>query len=130
MQRLIVSMMRFSTAFTLFGLEQLESSMNLAKEGQDLNKLMDDLKSALDSLSDVMLKNMADEKKDTLKTITEVSEDVVKKSFDGMSFVNPREVMKATSDLIRQSSDTVADWVGTATSAEGEEPKPAAEVLS
>jgi hypothetical protein len=130
MQRLIVSMMRLSTAFTLYGLEQLESSMNLTKDGQDLNKLLDNLKLTLDSLSDVLLKNMAEEKKDTLKSITNMTEDVVKKSFDGMSFANPREVLKSTSDLIRQSSDTMAGWVGDLTAVDGEDPKPAAEVLS
>ncbi len=130
MRDLIVSMLRLSTAVTLYGLEQLESTMNLTRQGQDLNQMLDKIKTTFDSISDVLAQNVAGEKKDTLKSVTEMAEDVVKKSFDGMSFVDPREVMKTTTDLLRQSSDTVASWVGRVTSTDGEEPKPAVDVLS
>jgi hypothetical protein len=37
--------------------------------------------------------------------------------------------MKTTTDLLRQSSDAMAGWIGRVASTDGEEPKPAAEVL-
>ena len=130
MQDLIISMLRLSAAVTLYGLEQVESSMNLTRGGQDLNQMLDRIKSTLDSVSDVLVQNIGSEKRDALKSVTEIAEDVVKKPFDGMSFATPREVMKTATDLIRQSSNVVSDWVGRVTSTDGEEPKPAAEVLS
>ena len=38
MQDLIVSMMRFSAALTLFGLEQLQNSLNVVEGEEDLSK--------------------------------------------------------------------------------------------
>ncbi len=130
MQSLIVSMMRLSTAATLYGLEQIESSMGFIQGEQDFNKILDRFQSAIDSLSDVLVNNMGTKKKDTLKSITETTEDVVRRSFDGIGVIAPREMMKATTDLLKQSSDTVAGWVSKVTAIEGEEPKPAAEVLA
>ena len=130
MQRLIVSMMRFSTAVTLYGYEQLQSSMELVQGEQELSQALDRLKSVFNSLSDVLLDHMGGEKKETLQSITDMTGDVVKRSFEGMRFMDPREAMKAAADVIQQSSDTVAGWVGKVTSTEGAEPKPAADVLS
>jgi hypothetical protein len=129
MQNLLVSIMRFSTAVTLYSFEQIQSSMNIVQGGQDLNQVLDKFQGALDSLSDVFVANIGEKKKDTLKSITTMTEDLVRKSFDGMSILDPREVMKNTTDMIRDSSDSMAGWVSKVISTEGEEPKRAAEVL-
>jgi hypothetical protein len=46
-----------------------------------------------------------------------MSEDVVSRTFDGMTVMDPREVMRATNDLIQKTSDTTAEWVSKAASA-------------
>jgi hypothetical protein len=129
MQRLIVSMMRFSTAVTLYGYEQLQSSVAFAQGEGELNGTLDRLQATIDSLSEVLVDNLGGGKKATLRSITSMAEDMVKGSFEGMRFVDPREMMKATADMIRQSADALAGRVSKVTLAEGEEPKPAADVL-
>ncbi len=111
MQSLIVSMMRFSAAVTLFGMEQLQSSFNVVEGEEDLSKAMDRFEEALDSMTDALVKKIDDKKKDTLKSVTRMSEDVVGRTMDGMNVMDPREVLRATNDLLKKTTDATADWV-------------------
>ncbi len=117
MQSLIVSMMRFSAALTLFGMEQLQNSLNVVEGEEDLSKTMDRFEKALDSLTDALVNKIDDKKKDTLKSVTKMSEDVVSRTVDGMTIMDPREVMRATNDLIQKTTDATAEWVSKAASA-------------
>jgi vacuolar-type H+-ATPase subunit E/Vma4 len=111
MQSLIVSMMRFSAALTLFGMEQLQSSLNVVEGEENLDKAMDRFEKALDSLTDALVNKIDDKKKDTLKSVTRMSEDVVSRTMDGINVMDPREVLRATNDLLKKTSDATADWV-------------------
>ena len=117
MQSLIVSMMKFSAAMTLFSMEQLQNTLNMVEGEEDLSKTMDRFEQALNSLTEALTNRIDDKKKDTLKSITKMSEDVVSRTFDGMTVMDPREVMRATNDLIQKTSDTTAEWVSKAASA-------------
>jgi hypothetical protein len=117
MQSLIVSMMRFSAALTLFGMEQLQNSLNVVEGEEDLSKTMERFEKALDSLTDALVNKIDDKKKDTLKSVTRMSEDVVGKTIDGMTVMDPREVLRATNDLIQKTTDATADWVSKAANA-------------
>ena len=117
MQDLIVSMMRFSAALTLFGLEQLQNSLNVVEGEEDLSKTMERFEKTVDSLTDALVNRIDDKKKDTLKSVTRMSEDVVGRTMDGMTMMDPREVFRATNDLIQKTVDTTADWVSKAASA-------------
>jgi hypothetical protein len=117
MQNLIVSMLRFSAAVTLFGMEQLQTSLNMIEGEDDVSKAMERFEKALDSMTDSLTTRIDDKKRDTLKSITKMSEDVVGRTFDGMTMIDPREVMRATNDLIQKTSDTTAEWVSKAASA-------------
>lgn len=117
MQNLIISMMRFSAAVTLFGMEQLQNSLNVVEGEEDLSKTMERFEKALDSLTDVLVNRIDDKKKDTLKSVTKMSEDVVNRTVDGMTMVDPREMLKATNDLIQKTTDVTAEWVSKAASA-------------
>lgn len=117
MQSLIVSMMKFSAAVTLFSMEQLQNTLNMVEGEEDLSKTMDRFEQALNSLTEALTNRIDDKKKDTLKSITKMSEDVVSRTFDGMTVMDPREVMRATNDLIQKTSDTTAEWVSKAASA-------------
>ncbi len=111
MQDLIVAMMRFSAAVTLFGMEQLQSSFNVVEGEEDLSKAMDRFEEALNSMTDALVTKIDDKKKDTLKSVTRMSEDVVSRTMDSMNVMDPREVLKATNDLLKKTSDATADWV-------------------
>jgi len=117
MQSLIISMMKFSAAVTLFSMEQLQNTLNMVEGEEDLSKTMDRFEQALNSLTEALTNRIDDKKKDTLKSITKMSEDVVSRTFDGMTVMDPREVMRATNDLIQKTSDTTAEWVSKAASA-------------
>jgi GTPase involved in cell partitioning and DNA repair len=117
MQNLMIAMMRFSAAVTLYGMEQVQKSMNVVDGGEDMSKAMDRLEKTLNSLTDTLVNKIDDSKKETLKSVTKMSEDVIGKTMDGVSMMDPREVLKATNDLMQKTSDATADWVSKAASA-------------
>lgn len=104
-------MMRFSAAVTLFGMEQLQSSFNVVEGEEDLSKAMDRFEEALNSMTDALVTKIDDKKKDTLKSVTRMSEDVVSRTVDSMNVMDPREVLRATNDLLKKTTDATADWV-------------------
>lgn len=127
MTNLVVSMLRFSTALTLYGVEQLENSLNMVEGGADLNKTIKGFEKTMNSLSDVLLREMDEKKKETVQSVSRVSEDVVSRTLEGMEILDPREVIKASSDLLQKTTEVTAKWVSKAASAmekatEGEKP--------
>jgi predicted transcriptional regulator len=115
MQPFLVSIMRFSAAVTLYGMEQVQSTLNVMDGGEDLSKSMDKLEKTLNSLTDALIDKIDDRKRETLKSVTKVSEDMVGRTVDGINIMDPREVMRATNDLIQKTSDATAEWVSKAT---------------
>ena len=117
MSNLIASMARFSTAMTLFGVDQLEKTMNVVGGGAELAKTVEEFESTLNSLTSVLTEKMDDKKKDTLHSVTKMAEETVSRTLDSMEVVDPREVLKATTDLLQKTSDVTAGWVSRAASA-------------
>ncbi|MBI3941091.1 MAG: hypothetical protein HY315_09670 [Acidobacteria bacterium] len=135
MEKLIVSMMRFSTAVTLFGMEQLEIAMNSVGGGEDLSKTLDKFRHSLDSFTEALSRELDQKKRDTLKSVTNMSEEAVHRTVEGMNVVDPREVLRTTSELIKKTSDSVADLVAKSAESVEEtlekiEPEAAASALS
>jgi conjugal transfer/entry exclusion protein len=117
MTNLIVSMLRFSAAITLYSVEQLEQSMNVVEGGKELGKTVDGFGKTLDSLTDVLMKDMDQKKKETLESVSRASHDMVSRTMDGMDMMDPRQVMKASSELLQKTSDVTAKWVSKAAEA-------------
>ena len=117
MTNLIVSMLRFSSALTLYGVEQLEQSLNVVEGGTELGKTIEAFEKTLDSLTDVLMKDMDQKKKETLESVSKASHDMVSRSMEGMELLDPRQVLKASSDLLQKSSDVTAKWVSKAAEA-------------
>ena len=117
MTNLVVSMLRFSAALTLYGVEQLENSLNLVEDGADLSKTIQGFEKTLDSLSDVLMREMDEKKKETLESVSKASEDVVSRTLNGMDIMDPREMIKASSDLLQKTTDATAKWVSKAAAA-------------
>jgi len=114
MTNLAVSMLRFSAALTLYSVEQLERSLNVVEGGADLTKTMQRFEQTLDSLSDVLMREMDEKKKETLQSVSKASRDMVDRTMEGMEIMDPREVIKASSDLLQKTSDVTAKWVSKA----------------
>jgi hypothetical protein len=117
MSNLIASMARFSTAMTLFGVEQLEKTMNVVGGGEDVSKTIEEFEKTLNSLTEVLSGKMDEKKKDTLESVTKMTEETVNRTLDTMEVVDPREVLKASTDLLQRTSDVTAGWVSRAASA-------------
>jgi len=131
MQKLIVSFMRLSSAMTLFGMEQMQSAAGTVSGDTDISKAIDKLVDAIDSVTDRLADEVDESKRETLSTITRISADTVDRTWRGMNMgmMDPNEALRATSDLLKKTSDSFADWMKTST-ADEEDPKPAAEALS
>jgi conjugal transfer/entry exclusion protein len=111
MTNLAVSMLRFSAALTLYSVEQLERSLNVVEGGADLSKTIQGFEQTLDSLSEVLIREMDEKKKETLQSVSKASRDMVGRTMEGMEIMDPREVIKASSDLLQKTSDVTAKWV-------------------
>jgi hypothetical protein len=114
MTNLAVSLLRFSAALTLYSVEQLERSLNVVEGSNDLSKTIEGMEKTLDSVSDVLMRELDDKKKDTLESVRKASKDMVDRTMDGMEIMDPREVIKASSDLLQKTSDVTAKWVSKA----------------
>lgn len=114
MTNLAVSMLRFSAALTLFSVEQLERSLNVVEGGADLGKTIQGFEQTLDSLSNVLMREMDEKKKETLESVSKASKDMVGRTMEGMEIMDPREMIKASSDLLQKTSDVTAKWVSKA----------------
>jgi hypothetical protein len=130
MQSLLVSMMRFSAAITLYGWEQIQTSVYITQGGQNPRRVLDKLEIALNSLTEALVEQMTDGKKTALESVTTMAQDLVRTSFDGVNVIDPRQFLRATDTILRRSSESMADWVDRVGLVDGEEPKPAAEILA
>jgi len=131
MEGLILSMVRFSTALTLFGVEQMQTAMSVANGTGDVSRVLDRFQSALESMSDSLTHRLDHDKKETMRSMMDMSEEVVHRTFDGINTVDPRQVMRATNDLVRKSSDAVSGWINSDRLAPDDDdiPRRAADVL-
>jgi hypothetical protein len=123
-------MMRLSAALTLYSLEQFQSSVSLTQEGQNPLKVLDKFEEALNSLTEALVVQIGEGKQTALASVTDMAHDLVSTSFDGVNIIDPRQILRATDDILRVSSETVADWMDRTSSVDGEEPKAAADILS
>lgn len=130
MQSLLVSMMRLSAALTLYGLEQIQTSVYVTQGGQNPLRVLDKLETALNTLTEALVDHIADGKKTALESVTTMARDLVRTSFDGVNVIDPRQLLRATDSILRSSSEAMADWVDRVSLVDGEEPRPAAEVLA
>lgn len=113
MDKLLVSMMRFSTAMTLFGVQQMETAMNTVSGGEDINDSMEKFCTALDSFSEAVSKSIDDSKMETLDSVTRVCEDTLKRAMDGIgeNMTDPREAFKSATDMMRKATDSATQWM-------------------
>ena len=117
MTNMIVSMLRLSAAMTLYSVEQMEKSINVVEGGTEFGKTIEGFEKTLNSLTDVLMREMDEKKKETLESVSKASEDMVSRSLEGMELMDPRQVLKASSDLLQKTSDVTAKWVSKAAEA-------------
>ena len=130
MQSLIVSMVRFSAAVTLYGVEQFQSTLSASRGGRDLMRTVDRMGDALDSLADVLASGLGPEKQETLRSVSAAARDAVARSNDPFTSADPGELFRAAGQLVRRSAEAFSEWMGKEEATETAEPQAAAAVLS
>ena len=128
MQDLITSVMKFSTAVTLFSMQQVQNALDAASDTQSAIRKF---REALDSVTSSLASHMDESKKTTLDSMSQTESDLVQRSFDAadMQAFDPQEMINTTGELMRKTSDSVADMIKKAPS-KAAEPKSAADALS
>jgi hypothetical protein len=106
---------------TLFGVEQLEKSLKVANSSDDLSRTIEDFEKTLNSMTDLLTGRIDEKKRETLSSVTKVTEDTVKRTFDGMEAINPREVIKASTDLLQKAASAVEKASGTTAKSDNSE---------
>ena len=111
MSNLIASMARFSTAMTMFGVEQLEKTIGSVGGGEQLTKTVEDFESTLNSLTDVLTGKLDQQKKETVRSISKLTEESVDRTMDTMEVMDPREALKASTEMLQRTTDVTAEWL-------------------
>ena len=129
-EKLFLSSMRFSGAATLYGVQQFETVLTVVEGGEGLSKQLDKFGTTVESLTKCIVEEISPGKKEALESVSTVTGRVVRQSWEGIRFLDPREILRLANNLTQKSSEAVASWVGKKEPSPGEEPKLAAEVLA
>jgi hypothetical protein len=134
LRELTSSMIRFTNAVTLFSMQQMQNAIGAVTDSQAvINRFC----AALDAISNTLSTQIDATKKSTLDSMSKTGSEMMDRTMDAMNVqaLNPRELMDTTADVMRKTSDSVADIVRRATgpgthheSAAGE-PESAADAL-
>src|ERR1700730_14141737 len=104
------SMIRFTNAVTLFSMQQMQNAIGAVTDSQAvINRFC----TALDAISNTLSTQIDASKKSTLDSMTKTGSEMVDRTMDAMNVqaLNPREIMDTTTDVMRKTSDSMADIV-------------------
>src|SRR5689334_4823146 len=135
LRELTSSMIRFTNAVTLFSMQQMQNALGAVTDSQAvINRFC----GALDAISQTLSTQIDASKKTTLDSMTRTGSEMVDRTMDAMNVpaLNPREIMDTTADVMRKTTDSMADIVRMATGPAGHnaghaagEPESAADAL-
>jgi len=134
LRELTSSMIRFTNAVTLFSMQQMQNALGAVTDSQAvINRFC----GALDAISNTLSTQIDATKKSTLDTMTKTGAEMVDRTMDAINVqaLNPQGILETTADVMRKTSDSVADIVRRATGpapnggSTAGEPEPAAEAL-
>jgi len=105
-QDLINSFVRLSAAMSAYSMQQMQSAVETVDPRDSVTKL----RRMIDSMTDALTAQMDESKKQTVENISSLSADVMGRTFDTLnaSRLNPRDLVQATNDLVRKTTDSVA----------------------
>ena len=129
MQKAIVSMVRFSSAFTLYGVEKLQATLS-PRERQDFSSAVEEVGVTLDSLTESLNKRVDDTDQGALRSATRIVGQVVEQSWESLSLLDPRRAVRVATNLIRTSSQVLSGSSPDASSVAEDKPELAVDVLT
>src|SRR5713101_8542143 len=134
LRELTSSMIRFTNAVTLFSMQQMQNALGAVTDSQEvINRFC----GALDAISNTLSTQIDSSKKSTLDSMTRTGSEIVDRTMDPLyvQALNPPEILDTTADVMRKTTDSMADIVrratGPATHSDSSagEPEAAAEAL-
>ena len=132
LRELTSSMIRFTNAVTLFSMQQMQNAVGAVTDSQAvINRFC----GALDAISNTLSTQIDATKKSTLESMTKTSDEMMDRTMDAMNVqaLNPKDIIDTTADVMRKTTDSVADIVrratGPATNGAAAEPEAAADAL-
>ena len=129
-EKLFASSMRFSGAATLFSVQQVEAAFSVLEGGEGFLKQMDKFGNTVESLTKSLTEDISPGKKDTLESISRATDQVVRQSFDALSLLDPRQVLRLTNNLTQKTSETLSNWIRKKEPVPEGEPRLAVDVLA
>jgi hypothetical protein len=114
LRELTSSMIRFTNAVTLFSMQQMQNAIGAVTDSQAvINRFC----GALDAISNTLATQIDATKKSTLDSMSKTGSEMMDRTMDAMNVdaLNPREIMDTTADVMRKTSDSMADIVRRAT---------------
>jgi hypothetical protein len=125
--RFFVSVVRFSAALTLYSVAQMERSLDLFGGDVDVSKTMREAEKTLTSLSNVLIRQTSKDKKGALDSFSNASRTVADRTVENMQVMDPREMLKASNELLEKFSDAAASWVSKSGDTGSQSSKPSKE---
>jgi hypothetical protein len=111
-------------------MERLQTSVSM-HEGEGFPKAMEELAGVLNSVADSLAEKMEPGKREAMKSVTRVADQVVGQSIAGLSMIDPRRAVQATNELVQKSAEVISSWPGKSKQSEsGNKPRLAVEVLT
>lgn len=98
MQELVISMVRLSTASTLFGLEQLQSTVNAGFSGGSISRVTDTVASAFEAMADGIAVKMDESMRATLDTVAKSGGRIIADTF---AVLDPMRPARAANSMVR-----------------------------
>ena len=128
-RELSTSLIRFSNALAMFGMQQMQNAMGAITDSQ---AMLTRVCQTLDSLSDSLSHQIDASKKSTLDSITRTGTEMVDRTIEVMNVqaLDARGVMDTTAEFVRKTTDTVAEMIRKPAANGAAEPQNAADVLS
>jgi hypothetical protein len=122
MQELFNSMIRLSAAMTVFGVQQLQTTVG----SMDTKDSVDKLRKVIDAMADALSAKIDKSRRPTLDRLSSLPQDLLARSLD-----STREVVQDTSEIVKSTSDWLAGTVKANGGAHhSSEPKRAEEALA
>ena len=106
MQQLIDSMVRFSTAMTLFGLQQVQNAVDLASDSQGARKKIED---SLDRVTAALTEQLDESKRPAVSSLANLV-DKTQDAFD-VPALNVKKMVNNATDAVRETTETMADAI-------------------
>ncbi|MCU1329842.1 MAG: hypothetical protein JWN34_5212 [Bryobacterales bacterium] len=122
MQELINSIVRLSAAATMYGMQQVQTTVG----GFDTKESLDNLRSVIDGVTATLTAKLDENKKSTVDSISNAGNEVVSRTWTVLNVdaMKPKEVADSASDFVRRTSDAFSSMIKSG------EPAPAESALA